>query len=75
VIDGGKRSAYKGLLQWGRTEEIAESRERRAIYRALSVKYFGKPDHPKFVEIYGKVDDEETVYFRLVPEGGTWWEY
>jgi nitroimidazol reductase NimA-like FMN-containing flavoprotein (pyridoxamine 5'-phosphate oxidase superfamily) len=75
VIDGGKPGKYKGISLQGRAEEVTDRRLRAAAYHALSMKYFGSPAHPKFVEIYGQVDDEETVYLRLSPESGFSWEY
>ena len=42
---------------------------------ALGKKYFGTSDAAKFVEIFGRIDDPESVYLRLVPEDGLTWEY
>lgn len=67
--------AYKGASFYGRAEEITGKDECVRIYRALGEKYFGAPDHPKFVEIYGEQDNEETVYMRLKIEDGLAWEY
>lgn len=75
VIDGGPMSGYKGASMRGIVEEITDSKLRARIYEALGKKYFGSTDHPKFVEIYGAVDDAETVYFRLKTEDGMTWEY
>jgi hypothetical protein len=75
VIDGGKKGAYKGLSVTGRAVETTDARRRAAIHRALGVKYFRRPDHPRFLEIYGEPGDAETVYFALIPEDGFSWEY
>jgi hypothetical protein len=45
------------------------------VYDALGRKYFGALAEAKFVEIFGRVDDPETVYLQLVPEDGLTWEY
>jgi len=42
---------------------------------ALGRKYFGTLEQAKFIEIFGRVDDPETVYLQLVPEDGLTWEY
>jgi nitroimidazol reductase NimA-like FMN-containing flavoprotein (pyridoxamine 5'-phosphate oxidase superfamily) len=75
VIDGGERNHYKGLSERGHVEEVTDPEWRRRVYDALSVKYFGSTGHPKFVEIYGEVDDGDTIYWRLVPEDRISWEY
>lgn len=75
VIDGGRNRRYKGLALFGQAEEITDGKLKASVYRALSTKYFGKAEHPHFVEIYGEPGDRETLYFRLKPEGGSWWEY
>ena len=75
VIDGGKPSQYKGVSEYGNAVEITNRRFRASVYRALSVKYFRRADHPSFVAIYGEVDDPETVYFSLEPDDGFSWEY
>jgi hypothetical protein len=59
----------------GHAEEVSEAAERARVYEALGRKYFGAPDAPRFVEIFGQVDDPEIVYVRLVPEDGLTWEY
>jgi hypothetical protein len=48
---------------------------RARVYEALGRKYCGTSDAAKFVEIFGRVDDPESVYLRLVPEDGLTWEY
>lgn len=75
VIDGGPISAYKGASMCGTAEEVTEGELRARIYEALGKKYFGSVDHPKFTEIYGSVDDTETVYVKLKAEDGLSWEY
>jgi nitroimidazol reductase NimA-like FMN-containing flavoprotein (pyridoxamine 5'-phosphate oxidase superfamily) len=75
VIDGGERNHYKGLSERGHAEEVTDPEWRRRVYDALSVKYFGSTGHAKFVEIYGEVDDDDTIYWRLVPEDRISWEY
>jgi nitroimidazol reductase NimA-like FMN-containing flavoprotein (pyridoxamine 5'-phosphate oxidase superfamily) len=75
VIDGGPRHGYKGASMRGHVEEVREATVRARIHEALGVKYYGTPEAPKFLDIFGAADDPETVYLRLVPEGGLTWEY
>jgi nitroimidazol reductase NimA-like FMN-containing flavoprotein (pyridoxamine 5'-phosphate oxidase superfamily) len=75
VIDGGSKESYKGASFSGKAEAVRDEGERARIYQALGVKYFGSPDHPEFVKIFGRVDDAETVYLRLKAEDGLFWEY
>jgi nitroimidazol reductase NimA-like FMN-containing flavoprotein (pyridoxamine 5'-phosphate oxidase superfamily) len=75
VIDGGTRGRYKGASMRGRAEEVRDATWRARVYDALGKKYFGAPDDPQFIEIFGNADDAETVYLRLVPEDGLTWEY
>jgi len=75
VIDGGAKGSYKGASMYGRAEKVTDQEARSNIYRALAIKYFGSADHPKFKEIYGEPDDQETVYLRLRGEDGISWEY
>jgi nitroimidazol reductase NimA-like FMN-containing flavoprotein (pyridoxamine 5'-phosphate oxidase superfamily) len=75
VIDGGTRSHYKGVSLRGRVEEVRDASRRARVYVALGKKYFGATDDPKLIEIFGTVDDADTVYLRLVPEDGLTWEY
>ncbi len=75
VIDGGPRSGYKGASLRGHVEEVRDATMRARVYEALGRKYFGTLEQAKFVEIFGRVDDPETVYLRLVPEDGLTWEY
>ena len=75
VIDGGPRSGYKGASLRGHAEEVRDATMRARVYEALGRKYYGTPDQAKFIEIFGRVDDPETVYLRLVPEDGLTWEY
>lgn len=75
VIDGGDKPKYRGVSLYGQALEVSDPQEREAIYRALGDKYFGTTDDATFLQIYGKVDDEQTAYLRLTPEDGTSWEY
>jgi nitroimidazol reductase NimA-like FMN-containing flavoprotein (pyridoxamine 5'-phosphate oxidase superfamily) len=75
VIDGGTRNHYKGASMPGRAAEVGQAAERACVYKALGRKYFGAADDAEFVKIFGTADDPETVYVRLVPEGGLTWEY
>ena len=75
VIDGGQRSHYKGAAMRGHVEEVQEATVRARVYEALGRKYFGVPNDPQFITIFGHVNDPETVYLRLVPEDGLTWEY
>src|SRR5258708_7465874 len=68
VIDGGERAHYKAWSAYGTAEDITDAETRERVYRALGIKYFGAPDHPKFIEIYGQIEDPATVYWRLNPE-------
>jgi hypothetical protein len=75
VIDGGENGSYKGVSMYGRAEQVTGAEGRAKIHRALGMKYFGAADHPKFKEIYGEPDDQETIYLRLKGEDGISWEY
>ena len=75
VIDGGAKPKYRGVSMYGKAEEITDKKLRAKVYRALGVKYFGSPDHPKHIGNFGEVDDPASVYFRLKAEDGFWWEY
>ena len=75
VIDGGVKNHYKGASMRGRAAEVSEATMRARVYQALGRKYFGAPDASKFIEIFGHVDDPESVYLRLVPDDGFTWEY
>ena len=75
AIDGGERPGYKGASFYGVAEEVVDSHLRAEIYRKLGEKYFGSDKAPKFVEIYGKVDDAETVYWVLKAKDVFAWEY
>ena len=75
VIDGGDKNHYKGASMRGRAAEVSEATMRARVYEALGRKYFGAPDALRFIEIFGQVDDPETVYVQLVPEDGLTWEY
>jgi nitroimidazol reductase NimA-like FMN-containing flavoprotein (pyridoxamine 5'-phosphate oxidase superfamily) len=75
VIDGGGRNHYKGAAMRGQATEVSDTAERARVYEALARKYFGTLNHAQFIAIFGRVDDPETVYLRLVPEDGLTWEY
>ena len=75
VIDGGEDKKYKGMSMFGQAEEVTDKKVRAKIYRALGEKYFGSADDPKHHEIWGEVDNSETVYMRLKAEDGSYWEY
>ena len=75
VIDGGEKRKYKGVSMFGRAEEVSDRKLRARIYRAFGKKYFGSADHPKHLEIWGEVDDPDTVFMRLEPKDGLSWEY
>jgi nitroimidazol reductase NimA-like FMN-containing flavoprotein (pyridoxamine 5'-phosphate oxidase superfamily) len=75
VIDGGEMPGYKGASFYGVAEEVTDSALRAEVYRKLGEKYFGSASHPKFVELYGAVEDAATVYWRLKPEDVFAWEY
>jgi nitroimidazol reductase NimA-like FMN-containing flavoprotein (pyridoxamine 5'-phosphate oxidase superfamily) len=75
VVDGGPQGKYKGVSMFGRAEEITERKLRGRIYKALGEKYFGGADHAKHIEIWGEIDDPESVYVRLKAEDGFWWAY
>jgi nitroimidazol reductase NimA-like FMN-containing flavoprotein (pyridoxamine 5'-phosphate oxidase superfamily) len=75
VIDAGADHKYWGVSAYGRVEQVTDPELRARIYSELGVKYFGSPEHEKFVEIYGEMNDAETVYFRLKQEGASTWEY
>jgi nitroimidazol reductase NimA-like FMN-containing flavoprotein (pyridoxamine 5'-phosphate oxidase superfamily) len=75
VIDGGTRGHYTGASMRGRAEEVGDPTQRRRVYDALGQKYYGTAADPQFVEIFGQVDDVDTVYLRLIPEDGLTWEH
>lgn len=75
VIDGGKQSKYKGVSMFGEAEEVTDRKLRAKIYRALGEKYYGSADNPQHVEVFGGVNEPSSVYMRLKPEDGFWWEY
>ena len=75
VIDGGPRSGYNGASLRGHAEEVHDTAMRARVYEALGGKYFGTLEQAKFIEIFGRVDDPETIYLRLIPEDGLTWEY
>ena len=75
VIDGGEQNKYKGVSMYGHTEEVTDRKLRARIYRTLGEKYYGSPDHPKHKEVWGEADDPSSIYMRLKPQDGFWWEY
>ena len=75
VIDGGPNGNYKGASMYGHAEEVTDHGLRVKIHEALGVKHFGSADHPEFIKIYGQPGNAETVYLRLKPEDGLFWEY
>ena len=75
VIDGGPRDGYKGASFRGRAEEVTDSSLRANIYDALGKKYYGSTSHPKFIEIFGQLDNSEVVYLWLRGEDSLTWEY
>lgn len=75
VVDGGTRDHYKAASLCGQVVEVQDAATRARVHEALGRKYFGAADHPRFLEIFGQVDDQETVYLALVPDDGLTWEY
>src|SRR5262245_53714755 len=67
VIDGGARSHYQGVSMRGLAEEVREASGRARVYDALGQKYFGTADEAEFINVFGQVDDPESVYVRLTP--------
>ena len=75
VIDGGTRGHYKGASMRGHAAKVREAPLRARVYEALGRKYFGAADHPEFAEIFGRVDDPDTVYVRLLANDRLTWEH
>ncbi|MGE3536447.1 MAG: pyridoxamine 5'-phosphate oxidase family protein [Candidatus Tectimicrobiota bacterium] len=75
VVDGGPRDAYKGASLCGSVSEVRDTVLRARVYEALGNKYFHTPEHPRFTEIFGRLDDPATVYLQLTPTTGRVWEY
>jgi nitroimidazol reductase NimA-like FMN-containing flavoprotein (pyridoxamine 5'-phosphate oxidase superfamily) len=75
VIDGGMRGHYKGASMRGIAEEVREATWRARVYDALGKKYFGAASDAEFVNVFGQVDDPETVYVRLIPDAALTWEH
>jgi nitroimidazol reductase NimA-like FMN-containing flavoprotein (pyridoxamine 5'-phosphate oxidase superfamily) len=75
VIDGGTRGHYKGASMRGIAEEVREATWRARVYDALGKKYFGAASGAEFVNVFGQVDDPETVYVRLIPDAALTWEH
>lgn len=74
VIDAGQSPKYKGVSVYGNAGEIT-GEQAAAVYEGLGKKYFGTTDDPTFKQIYGEVDNADTGYLRLKPEGVFSWEY
>ena len=74
VIDAGQNPKYKGVSLHGSAEE-ATGEQVASVYNELGKKYFGTTHDPTFKQIYGEVDNAETGYLRLKPEGVFSWEY
>jgi nitroimidazol reductase NimA-like FMN-containing flavoprotein (pyridoxamine 5'-phosphate oxidase superfamily) len=74
VIDGGTRGHYQGVSMRGVAEEVRDATWRARVYEALGKKYFGAADDAEFVNIFGQVDDPESVYVRLTPDARMTWE-
>lgn len=74
VIDTGTNPKYKGVSMYGNAEEVM-GEQAASIYNELGKKYFGTTDDPVFKQIYGEVNDQQTGYMRLKPEGNFAWEY
>jgi nitroimidazol reductase NimA-like FMN-containing flavoprotein (pyridoxamine 5'-phosphate oxidase superfamily) len=75
VIDGGPRAHYRGVSMRGLAEEVREASWRARVYEGLGRKYFGAADDAEFINIFGQVDDPESVYVRLIPEAALTWEH
>jgi hypothetical protein len=75
VIDGGSRAHYKGVSMRGIAEEVRGENWRARVYEALGTKYFGAADDAEFINIFGQVDDPESVYVRLIPDATLTWEH
>jgi nitroimidazol reductase NimA-like FMN-containing flavoprotein (pyridoxamine 5'-phosphate oxidase superfamily) len=75
VIDGGTRGHYQGASMRGLAEEVREVTWRARVYDALGKKYFGAADDAEFINIFGQVDDPESVYVRLTPDAALTWEH
>jgi hypothetical protein len=75
VIDGGTRGHYQGISMHGLAEEVGEATWRARVYNAPGRKYFGAADDTEFINIFGPVDDPESVYVRLIPKAALTWEH
>ncbi len=75
VIDGGMKGKYKGLSMHGKADEVTSRKLRAKLYSAFGRKYFGSAGNPKHKEIWGEVDDPESVFIHLKAADGFWWEY
>jgi hypothetical protein len=59
----------------GLAEEVREATWRARAYEALGRKYYGAADDAEFINIFGPVDDPESVYVRLIPDAALTWEH
>lgn len=75
VIDSGRKGKYKGISMYGEAQEVTDKKLKQKIYNSFGEKYFGSPDSPKHKEIWGEVDDPDSVYIHLKMEDGFSWEY
>jgi nitroimidazol reductase NimA-like FMN-containing flavoprotein (pyridoxamine 5'-phosphate oxidase superfamily) len=75
AIDGGMRGHYQGVSMRGIAAEVREASSRARVYDALGRKYFGAADDAEFVNIFGLVDDPESLYVRLTPDAALTWEH
>jgi nitroimidazol reductase NimA-like FMN-containing flavoprotein (pyridoxamine 5'-phosphate oxidase superfamily) len=75
AIDGGSRGHYQGVSIRGLAEEVRETSARARVYQALGQKYYGNANAPEFIDVFGQVDDPESVYVRLTPEASLMWEH
>jgi nitroimidazol reductase NimA-like FMN-containing flavoprotein (pyridoxamine 5'-phosphate oxidase superfamily) len=73
VIDTGSDvSSYKGASFRGTVEEVTDKRTWNQAFRAIGTKYYGSPEDPDFLELFGGAG---TVLFRLKPESSFFWDY
>jgi nitroimidazol reductase NimA-like FMN-containing flavoprotein (pyridoxamine 5'-phosphate oxidase superfamily) len=75
VIDGGTQGHYQGVSMRGIAEEVRDENRRARVYEAMGQKYFGAADDAEFINIFGQVDDPESVYVRLIPDAALTWEH
>ena len=75
VIDGGTRGHYRVCPYAASPKRYARRAWRARVYEALGKKYFGAADDAEFINIFGQVDDPESVYVRLIPDAALTWEH